>query len=223
MVCTEKDALAICAIDTGRSGKCLGASLRKSALLCEGADCRGGKSCRWRCDLIANRTLEPMSVGKPLLAALLQRWPHRTQPWVARLQESRMRTGYVVMSSLLAFAACGGGEDAPVELAIQSPAIVANMTVVLRGTSFVPSGSSCPQSSEFIRIGSLAPHEIRYRNAATGVSGPVFADLWVCNSEDGRIMHWTSNPITLLAGENVITVTMTAQGRSSSASTVVRG
>ncbi len=134
-----------------------------------------------------------------------------------------MRPQHFVMSSLIALAACGGSEDTPVELVIQPPTLIANRTVVLRGTSFVPSGSSCPQSSEFIRIGSLAPHEIRYRNAATGVSGPVFADLWVCNSEDGRVLHWTSNPITLLAGENVITVTMAAQGRSSSASIVVRG
>lgn len=125
---------------------------------------------------------------------------------------------FLVIASVLA--ACGGG-DADVELAIEPPLFVVDHTVTLRGTSFVPPSSLCPASNEYVRIGTLGAHQITYANAATGVTGPVFSDLWVCNSGDGRTMAWTSNPITLVAGSNEITVTMTAPSRSSSATIVV--
>ena len=129
-----------------------------------------------------------------------------------------------VLSIVLLLSACGGDDDPPpVEVAIDPPTQVVSNQVVLKGTSFVPPGSTCPQTNDFIRIGSLGVHEITYNNATTGVSGPVFADLWVCNSEEGRKIHWTSNPITLAPGSNTITVTMTAPGRSSSASVLVLG
>ena len=126
----------------------------------------------------------------------------------------------------LAIVASGcGGEDAPppVELSIEPPTQVVNNQVVLKGSSFVPQGSTCPQTADFIRIGSLGPHAITYTNATTGTSGSASDDLWVCNSEDGRKMHWTSSPITLAPGDNAITVTMTTSGRTASASVVVRG
>lgn len=117
---------------------------------------------------------------------------------------------------------CGGGER-PVELQIEVPTSITGNQVILKGTSFVPAGSICPESSEFIRIGTLGAHSISYTNAATRVTGPVFSDLWVCNSEDGRTFHWTSNPITLLPGANAITVRMSASGRTSESTITVQG
>ena len=120
-------------------------------------------------------------------------------------------------------AACGGdGSEPQVELAIETPTVVAGQTI-LKGRSFVPAGSTCPQSADYIRIGMLGTSDITYRNAATGASGPVFPDLWVCNSENGRVIHWTSNPIALVAGDNIVTVTMVTPGRTSIASIVIRG
>jgi hypothetical protein len=119
----------------------------------------------------------------------------------------------------------GGGGDPPVELAIDYGAVQTTGAsyAFLTGESFVPPGSSCPASDDYIRIGALGPHSLSAVNTTTGLSYPVFDQLWVCNSEDGRTMHWQSNPIDLAPGSNQITVTMTAGGRSSSASvTVVR-
>jgi len=129
-----------------------------------------------------------------------------------------------VLSIALVASGCGG-DDAPppVELAIEPPTHVVGNQVVLKGTSFVPPGSTCPQTGEFIRIGSLGVHQITYTNETASVSGPVFTDLWICNSEDGRTIHWTSNPITLVPGNNAVTVTMTTPGRSSSATVLVLG
>ncbi|MFN0183014.1 MAG: hypothetical protein ACKVQR_04260 [Aquabacterium sp.] len=131
-----------------------------------------------------------------------------------------------LLSALLvawALAACGGGDDDPVPLQIDGAPqrIVMIANVVLQGTSFVPDGSTCPRSNEFVVIGALGPHTITYRSAATGVEGPVFDMVWVCNSGDGRVMSWVSNPISLIPGDNRITVTMTAPGRSSAAEILV--
>ena len=139
-----------------------------------------------------------------------------------RLPSNPRRMILITVSIAMLISACGGGAEPPVELMIETPTLVANRTVVLKGTSFVPAGSSCPQSSEFIRIGTLGANQITYRNTATGLMGPVFTDLWVCNSGDGRTMRWTSNPISLLPGDNVITVTMTTPERTSSSSIIVR-
>jgi hypothetical protein len=129
-----------------------------------------------------------------------------------------------ILAVSIAVSGCGGDDSpAPVELSIEPPTQVVNNQVVLKGSSFVPAGSTCPQTGDFIRIGSLGVHAITYVNATTGTSGSASDDLWVCNSEDGRKMHWTSKPIALVPGDNAITVTMTAPGRSSSASVVVRG
>ena len=114
--------------------------------------------------------------------------------------------------------ACGGGGDSPVALSIDGgPAITTGLhTVILTGESFVPAGSSCPQSNEYVIIGSLGPHEMTYSNATSHVDGPVFDQLWVCNSESGRVMHWQSNPIELVPGPNTITVRMSGGGHQSS-------
>ncbi len=122
-------------------------------------------------------------------------------------------------------AACGGGGDPPVELTVDHGPTIAASTphAMLTGESFVPTGSTCPASNEYIRIGTLGPHTLGAVNETTGLSYPVFDTLWVCNSEDGRVMHWQSNPIDVVPGANRITVTMTAGTRASSASvTVVR-
>jgi hypothetical protein len=134
-----------------------------------------------------------------------------------------MRSLRLLLSCLVLSAGCGGGGDAPIDLAIEPPTLIANGSVVLRGVASVPSGSSCPQSSDLVRFGTLGPHDISFRNMATGRTGPVFADLWVCSSEDGRVMRWTSNPISLQAGDNTVVITISTQGRSASASIVVRG
>lgn len=120
-----------------------------------------------------------------------------------------------------ALTACGGPAD--VVLTIDaSPRWAGTRVVVLTGESFVPDGSTCPNPGDYIRIGTLGPHTLAYSNAATGVVGPVFDDLWTCNSEDGRVMHWTSNPIDLAPGDNTITVTMTAGSRRSSATVTLK-
>lgn len=113
--------------------------------------------------------------------------------------------------------------EAPVELTVDYGPVIATGTpyAVLTGESFVPPGSTCPASTEYIRIGSLGTHSITAVNTSTGQTYPVFDQLWVCNSEDGRVMHWQSNPIDLLPGTNKITVTMSAGGRNSSASVTV--
>ena len=118
----------------------------------------------------------------------------------------------------LLLAGCGGG-DAPVELVVDAytTATTSAPFAVLTGESFVPAGSSCPKSGEYIIVGSLGVHTITYRNQTLGTAGPVFDDLWVCNSEGGRVMHWRSNPIALAVGDNQISVTMSDSQRSSSA------
>lgn len=133
-----------------------------------------------------------------------------------------MRTTATLFALLALVGACGGGGEAPVELEIDRPATVIGRTAILTGSSFVPEGSNCPASNEFVRVGTLGPHEIAYTNAATGTTGPVFDELWVCNSGDGRTMSWRSNPITLASGANVVTVRMTASGRESQASITIQ-
>ncbi len=122
-----------------------------------------------------------------------------------------------------ALASCGGGDDPPVELEIDPHVKVLIGNVILTGSSFVPAGSNCPPSSEFIRIGTLGLNTITYTNTATGITGPVFNDLWICNSAGGRKMYWTSNPITVIPGNNPITVRMVAGSRSSAATVTVQG
>ena len=119
--------------------------------------------------------------------------------------------------------ACGGGHDDPVALNVDAytTAATSASVVILTGESFVPAGSSCPNSNDYIRIGSLGPHTITARNETQGLDYPGFDDLWVCNSEDGRVMHWRSNPIALSSGDNRITVTMRDGQRSSSATVSV--
>ena len=72
----------------------------------------------------------------------------------------------------LALTACGGGAP-PVELTIDgAPAIATALgTLVLHGQTFIPDGSQCPPSSEFIVIGSYGPASITTRNAAAGAEG----------------------------------------------------
>lgn len=129
-----------------------------------------------------------------------------------------------LLSMALVVSGCGGGDDPPpVELAIDAPVDTGLNVVILTGTSFVPPGSHCPQTGEFIEIGSLGPHTLSSTNETTGGQYPVGDQLWVCNSGDGRRMSWISNPIALIHGDNTISVTMTAAGRKSSASVVVLG
>lgn len=130
-----------------------------------------------------------------------------------------MRRAAAITITLFAVA-CGGGPD---PLAIDAePRWAAADVVVLTGHAFVPPGSDCPPSADFVRIGTLGPHTITYSNAATGITGPVFDELWVCNGDNGESMRWVSNPITLAAGDNPITVTMTAGSRTASASVTLR-
>ena len=144
---------------------------------------------------------------------------------MALLQSLRPAAAAAVVATWAAIlAGCGGG-DPPVELAIDYGPVQTTGTryAYLTGESFVPPGSSCPATDDYIRIGALGPHSISAVNTTTGLTYPVFDQLWVCNSEDGRTMHWQSNPIDLAPGSNQVTVTMTAGNRSSSASvTVVR-
>jgi hypothetical protein len=122
-----------------------------------------------------------------------------------------------------AVAACGGGGDDAVPLQIEPPNAIYGNSVVLKGTSFVPSGSTCPNPGDYIRIGTLGPHTLTYANTTTGVAGGAFSDLWVCNSDEGRTMRWRSHPITLAPGSNVITVRMTTSSRQSEASITLQG
>ncbi len=127
------------------------------------------------------------------------------------------------LASTLLLSACGGGDDSA-PLTIDEPVQYASRSVaVLHGGSFVPPGSTCPNTGEYIIIGTLGSHTTTALNETTNLTYPVFQDLWVCNSEGGRVMHWSSNPITLAAGPNRITVTMVAPGRSASATLVVPG
>lgn len=140
---------------------------------------------------------------------------------VDRPPSARKRSPVWWAAVLVTLAACGG--DDPVELSIFDPPTYASRTVVvLTGRSFVPPGSDCPRSGEYVIIGTLGPHTLSYRNAATGVEGPVFDELWVCNSDGGRSMTWRSNPIDLATGENVVTITMVAGARRSSAMVTLR-
>lgn len=134
-----------------------------------------------------------------------------------------MRAAFTATALLASLAACGGGGDPPVELAVdQGTSMNTGAPVVLlTGRSFVPAGSNCPPSDEYIRIGTLGTHGLLAVNATTGLSYPVFDQLWVCNSEDGRVMHWQSNPIALAVGSNQITVTMTSASRTTSATITV--
>jgi len=127
--------------------------------------------------------------------------------------------GPTVAVLLVGLAACGGGGDPPVELSVDQGATIntSAASVMLTGRSFVPAGSSCPPSSEYIRIGTLGAHSLSAVNAATGLSHLVFDQLWLCNSEDGRVMHWQSNPIDLVVGNNLVTVTMSTGSRTSTA------
>jgi hypothetical protein len=141
-------------------------------------------------------------------------------------QEIFMKKRVIFVAAVLAavLTACGGGDEPPVELSIDANPVVAGSSVILSGNSFVPAGSDCPPwTNPFVPVfGTLGPHEIRYLNAATGINGPARAVGWVCNSDDGRTMSWVSNPISLATGDNVITVTMTGGGRTSSASITIR-
>jgi len=125
----------------------------------------------------------------------------------------------VLACAAAALAACGGSDDLLVELSIDGDTSRSTTlaTVLLSGRSFVPAGSSCPSSSEFVIIGTLGPHSITYRNETTGVSGTAFDQVWVCNSDSGRSMRWNSSPISVQPGPNRISVTMSDATRSSSA------
>ena len=138
--------------------------------------------------------------------------------WSRRSLRQFLLAGFVAS----ALAACGGG-DPLIELQVETPNLIFRNQVILKGTSFVPAGSICPATNEFIRIGVLGPHTVTYTNAATGVTGPVFTDLWVCNSAEGRIFYWTSNVIDLAPGPNAITVRMTAPERTSEATITLQG
>lgn len=133
-------------------------------------------------------------------------------------------TSFMPVAALaLVLSACGGGDDSDVELQVDGgPALKTGQgLIILTGESFVPAGSSCPKSNEYVIIGSLGPHTMTYNNATTRIDGPVFDTLWVCNSEGGRVMHWQSNPIDLAVGTNTITVKMTGGGRTSSQTVTV--
>ena len=135
----------------------------------------------------------------------------------------KMRGLLAGLVACAAVSACGGGHDSPVELGVDasSTASTPAAVVILTGESFIPAGSSCPNTTDYIRIGSLGPHTITARNETQALDYPGFDDLWVCNSEDGRVMHWRSNPITLALGDNRISVTMRDSQRTSSATVTV--
>jgi hypothetical protein len=133
-----------------------------------------------------------------------------------------MRLHLAAVAAAVLAAACGGAGEPEPMLIDAEPRWAAADVVVLSGRAFVPAGSDCPASAEYVRIGTLGPHTITYTNAATGIAGPVFDELWVCNADDGESMRWTSNPITLAPGDNPITVTMVAGRRSASATVTLR-
>jgi hypothetical protein len=119
-------------------------------------------------------------------------------------------------------AACGGGEP-EVTLTIDGQASRSTQlaSVILSGASFVPFGSTCPNTGAFAEIGTLAAHTLTWTNKATGASGPATANVWTCNTQDGRVMRWTSSIIGLQTGANEISVTMVAGSRSSAATVTV--
>lgn len=122
----------------------------------------------------------------------------------------------------LALASCGGGST-PVALTIEgAPALTTSLAqIVLTGTTFIPAGSQCPKSGDFIVIGSFGEASIGTHNAATGADAPGFLQTpWVCNSGDDEV-SWASNPITLAVGANEIRVTMSDARRSSTATVTV--
>ena len=131
-----------------------------------------------------------------------------------------------VCSTLAALAACGGGSQAPTELSIDGPEsqTTSSSIITLNGSTFIPSGSSCPASNDFVVIGAFGPHSIAWSNDKTGQSGVERLGIWVCNSEhEKERAGWTIYFIRLDPGTNHITVTMTDSVRSSTDSvTVIR-
>ncbi len=129
----------------------------------------------------------------------------------------------LLIAASLCLAACGGGVDAGVEITFDAELEISGNLVILSGKSYVPEGSTCPNSGEYVRSGTLGTHQITWRNAATGLSGTGSAEPWICNAEDGRVTSWRSiAPVSLAPGDNTITATMTSSGRSSSASMTLR-
>ena len=140
------------------------------------------------------------------------------------------RRSLLAAVGLVLLAACGGGEPEVVLTIDGQPTRSTQLpSIILNGASFVPAGSSCPNTGAFAVTGTLGPHSIGWTRtstdattgASTSSSGAAQATVWTCNSQDGRVMHWTSDVIVLQPGANLITVTMTAGTRSSSASVTV--
>lgn len=122
----------------------------------------------------------------------------------------------------LGLSACGGGSP-PVELSIAFGASFStvNPAIVLSGRTFIPAGSICPPSNEYVIIGTLGPSTVTVHNAATGASTPgAVHSLWVCNAGSDTV-DWFSNPVTLNSGPNLLTVSMSDSQRSSSATITV--
>jgi hypothetical protein len=123
---------------------------------------------------------------------------------------------------VLAVIGCGGG-GAPIEIKVRfGAAFTTSMSsIVLDGETFIPAGSACPASNEFIIVGTFGTSAIGVQNAATGATTPGFLQApWVCN-DGSKSVAWASNPVALVPGPNLLTVTMSDGQRSSSATITV--
>lgn len=146
-----------------------------------------------------------------------------------RLSSRLGRTTVRGLATGLAFAmllSCGGdGDDRPAYgLAIhggeaQTTSLPEHL---LTGEGFLPPGSTCRGDCSGLMpppvFGELGPYELWWRNAATGVSGPI-ALRWQCNCGGGAPFWLVSIPVQ--PGPNPITVSMRAGGYEQKASVVV--
>lgn len=136
-------------------------------------------------------------------------------------------TGQTLVASVLALglAACGGDGGTPREanLEIDGPAAYDTDadTALLTGTSFVPAGSSCPDSDECLRpvYGQLGSYSLRWRNALTGESGTSQA-TWLCSCDNPRETSFIIT-VPLAVGGNAVSVTMSDSERTAEDDVVI--
>jgi hypothetical protein len=141
---------------------------------------------------------------------------------------ARVMRGLALCLLLLLGAASGcggGGDDTPsYALSIDAPAQTQTTaaSVLLTGTGFLPTGSTCPGGCEGPLpapvFGQLGSYTLDWSNPATGGRGSMRL-AWVCNC-GGSAPYWLQS-VPLAMGENVITVTQVAGSQRQQASVTV--